>query len=277
MTFGPEVVEAIGLLDAAAERRYVLADPTTAPGLIHLGGRLADVGEVGAWIEAELRRARGHRDLAGSLATYRFSAVLAELVMVPLVEHGRVIQVDPSGLWLELIDEVRIGDVALAPVGVVAGNDLDVLVEAAAVTLEASYAPVADAVRGHAPFGRAGMWGTLADHVASVPMRRARLAGGTGQRAWTLAEQVLDALAARRPLLRVRPRLVVVEARADGAARRGCYAEKGTCCLIYKADPEHDDRAAQVAGYACSACPLRDPAERIALFQADLARMSAGM
>jgi hypothetical protein len=214
--------------------------------MVNLAERVADADAMAGWLDTELRgTAAGHRDLAGSLIAYRFSSALAELTMALLVDHGRGLVVSAEDVWIELVDGVRTGAVALT----IDDTTDDQPAEATARTLVAVFGPLADAVRALAPFGRPGMWGTLVDHVAERATQRDR------QRGWGLAAAVTDEVGRLQPWLRGRPRPYVVAG--------GHHVEKGTCCLIYKADPTLTaTKAQQISSYACSACPLRDERDR---------------
>ena len=140
---------------------------------------------------------------------------------------------------------------------------------AAADGLVAVFAPLADAVRARAPFGRRGMWGTLADHLAEVAVRRARERGRAPDVALAEAERLVDAVADRASDLRTRPRRQVV------STARGpeTVVTKGTCCLIYKASARPGDRGAAaglIGTAACTSCPLRSDEDRARRFVAYL-------
>ncbi|HEY8546970.1 MAG TPA: hypothetical protein VIL36_18050, partial [Acidimicrobiales bacterium] len=242
------------------------------PGWVWLGDRLRDPAALDAWYRAELEGpAAGHRDLAGSLIVYRFAGSLAELVMGPRLDQRRVLVLTPDDLALQLAAGTRIDAVAATPSEVVVrADDPDAgrpgtrvvtddtgLAVAAATSLHAVFAPLAAAVRARAPFGLPGMWGTLADHVAEGALAWARDHGEPPEPAWRAADAVLDHLTAREPRLRVRPR--------PHPAGRGLYADKGTCCLIYKVHPAAT-KAEQLAVAACTSCPLRSDADRHARF-----------
>jgi hypothetical protein len=229
-----------------------------------------------AWYRAELEGpAGGHRDLAGALIAYRFAGSLAELVMGPLVGRRRVLALDVDDLALLLAGGTRIDAVAATPTEVtVRADDRDAgrpgtrvvaddagLHHAAAATLHRVFAPLAEAVRARAPFGRSGLWGTLADHVAEGTLAWAREHGDDLDAAWTTSEAVLDDLTAREPRLRVRPRRHPVTVPAGPRL----YADKGTCCLVYKAHPAAT-KAEQIAVGACTSCPLRPVGDRHARF-----------
>ena len=258
------------LARAAAWRRFTGAP--TGPGWVRLGDRLRDPAALDAWYRAELDGpAVGHRDLAGALIVYRFAGSLAELLMGPLLDQRRVLVVTVDDLALELAEGTRIDAVAATPAEVVVrADDPDAgrpgtrvvrddggLAEAAAAVLHTVFDPLAGAVRARAPFGVAGMWGTLADHVAEGALAWARDHGDDPVPAWQAADTVLDHLAAREARLRVRPR--------PHPVARGLYADKGTCCLIYKAHPAAT-KAEQLAVAACTSCPLRPDADRHARF-----------
>ena len=143
--------------------------------------------------------------------------------------------------------------------------------DAAVRSLLDVFGPLVPAVRARAPFGVRGMWGTLADHLAEVALRRAREQRRDQAVAWAAVESLLDALAAREPLLRARPRPHPV----DGPAGAALFATKGTCCLIYKAAGPGPARAL-IDAAACTSCPLRSEADRHARLSAHLSRQAGG-
>ena len=269
------------LARAAAWRRF--ATRADGPGWVPLGERLRDPAALDAWYRAELDGpAAGHPDLAGALIVYRFAGSLAELVMGPRLDQRRALVLTVDDIALQLHAGTRIDAVAATPAEVAvlpddpaagaAGTavvpDVAGLHAVIAATLHAVFAPLADAVRERAPFGRAGMWGTLADHVAEGALSWAREHGagpGDLDAAWTASEGVLDDLAGREPRLRVRPR------RHPVATPRGdrLYADKGTCCLVYKAVPGVTDGTTvrgKIGVGACASCPLRSQDDRHARF-----------
>lgn len=270
---GPGAVTVARVDATSGWRRFALgADPAVGgSGWFRLGERLADPAGLDAWVDAEVTGpAAGHRDVAGSLVTYRFAGSLAELVVGPLLDQHRALPLHPGALWVQLgpdgarLDGVAVDDLDVAvlasdpdagrPGTAVVAGDAD-LRAVAVEALRATYGPLVDAVRARAPFGRRGMWGTLADHLAEVALRRAREQKRDAAATWASVEALLDELAAREPLLVVRPRRQVVVSPAG----TGLFAAKGTCCLIYKP-------AGSVAAAACTSCPLRSPADREAAF-----------
>ena len=154
---------------------------------------------------------------------------------------------------------------------VVVVDGVEGLRDAAVRSLLDVFGPLVPAVRARAPFGVRGMWGTLADHQAEVALRRAREQRRDQAVAWAAVESLLDALAAREPLLRARPRPHPV----DGPARAALFATKGTCCLIYKAAGPGPARAL-IDAAACTSCPLRSEADRHARLSAHLSRQAGG-
>lgn len=258
------------LARSAAWRQFAAAP--AGPGWVGLGDRLRDPAAVDAWYRAELDGpAAGHRDLAGALIVYRFAGSLAELVMGPLLDQRRVLLLAPDDIALRFHAGTRIDAVAATPAqvavlpddpaaqlpGAVVVHGAGDLARAAARVLHTVFAPVAAAVRERAPFGLRGMWGTLADHVAEGTLAWAREHGDDVEAAWVQSEAVLDHLARHEPLLRARPRRHPVG--------KALYADKGTCCLIYKAR-EGATAQARIDAAACAACPLRSPDDRHARF-----------
>ena len=266
----------------------------SGPGWVRLADRLADPAGLDAWLAAELDgTAKGHRDLAGSLIAYRLAGSLAELAMVPLLAEDRALTLAPEALWLSFAG-ARIEAVGLpSPTVAVLADDPDagratttVVADRAALHarladgLVATFAGVAEAVRARAPFGLAGIWGTLADHLADVALRHAREHGGgdgDADRAWADATAVVDALAAH-PAVRLRAR----PSRHDIAPPAGpaAFVTRGTCCLLYKShEPgpgEPDTARTRITAAACTSCPLRPYDERQSLLERHLARTAAG-
>ena len=308
MTVGARTVERLAA--ASAWRRFAV--DASGDGWVRLADRLADPAGLDAWYEAELvGPAGGHRDLAGALIVYRFAGSLAELVMGPLLDRRRVLLLSPANLSFLLAAGTRIDALSVASPAVallpddpeaegvagaadprradraVAGDaavvvaDRAELHDVAADGLCAVFEPLADAVRARAPFGLRGMWGTLADHVAEGALSWAREHGGDRDHAWSEAEAVIDAVAARQPLLRVRPRRHPV----PSPAGEDLFADKGTCCLIYKVHELPVSSATggapspmqrRIAEAACASCPLRSRSDRHNRFSRYLAQRAAG-
>lgn len=242
----PRVVAAtVGRLDASsAWRRFEVDEP--GEGWVRLADRLGDAGGLDAWYRTELAAtARGHADLAGALIVYRLAGALAELVAGPLLDQRRCLELAPAAISLRFGDAARLDALSVsAPVAAVLAGDPDAGSPGSRVVaapadmpamavdgLMAVFGPLAHAVRARAPFGLRGMWGTLADHLAEVAVRRAREQGRDVEAAWSAVSALIADLAAREPLLRARPRRQAV--RWPGGT--DLLVAKGTCCLIYKA------------------------------------------
>jgi hypothetical protein len=241
--------------------------------------RLADLYADGA-VAAELdwaARADGDtplpRDVAASyLASWIDSCVLGPAATL-LVLEGVLPDVTPDNLWLRrhatdrwydrisyerpafrcTADHAAAGHPDAAVVA-----DRAELVAALADAAVALLTPLFAAVRARASYGLRGMWGSLADDLAGTLTWITRRSDGdaTEQRlVWRATEEILDAVAARAPLLRVRPTVVDVEWSA------GCtlFSRRGTCCLYYKTP---DALLHAEADRYCTSCPLRDPDEQ---------------
>lgn len=115
--------------------------------------------------------------------------------------------------------------------------------------------PVFRAIRTHAGYGVAGMWGGVADGIAADLLWRARDDGRDGESAWREANLLIDALAARIPLLKSRPTLARVE-RPEGRAH---FAVRGTCCLYYKVSGHEPSPLGEAY---CTSCPFREDSDR---------------
>jgi hypothetical protein len=281
--------------------------PPAGPGWFVLGERLADAAATDAWVAEELAgTAGGHRDLAGALVVYRFAGSLAELVVGPLLGQRRALVLSAATVALRLGPQARLEEVSVArpPVAVLPddpaapgaaasapgdagdppGGDGDGVVvvdgeaglrAAAVASLLATFGPLAEAVRARAPFGLRGMWGTLADHLAEVALRRAREGRRDPEAAWAAVDALLDDLAGHQPLLVARPRPHRV---GPPGAAPALFATKGTCCLVYKAAGPAGTPAQRrrlVAEAACTSCPLRPEDDRAARLLAYL-RGAAG-
>lgn len=282
MSLGARTVERLAA--ASAWRRFAV--DAGGAGWVRLADRLDDPAALDAWYEAELAGpAGGHRDLAGALIVYRFAGSLAELVMGPLLDQRRVLLLAPANLSLLLAGGTRIDALSVAAPAVALLPDdpgaagADVVVadrrgqhDVAADGMCAVFEPLADAVRARAPFGLRGMWGTLADHVAEGALSWAREHGGDREHAWSEAEAVVDAVAARQPLLRVRPR----RHRVLSPAGDDLFADKGTCCLIYKVHGASSPMPRRIAEAACASCPLRSRPDRHDRFARYLAQRAGG-
>jgi hypothetical protein len=220
-------------------------------------------------------------DVAASyLAGYIGSCVLAPAATL-LVLEGLLPDVSPGNLWLHregterwydriayagpsfwcAAEHAAAGHPDARPVGTTAE-----LVERLASTSVEQLTPVFQAIRARAPYGLRGMWGSLADEVASSLLWITRRDDGDAteqRRVWKSIEAILDVLTARAPQLRVRPSPVEV----DWSAGSTIYCRRGTCCLFYKT-PEA--AAYPEADQYCSSCPLRDPDEQLASWRQSL-------
>lgn len=106
-----------------------------------------------------------------------------------------------------------------------------------------------------APFGRRGLWGIVADELASAALWAARAGGADTIGAWRLAETAIDVVAEEHHWLRARPRPFTITT-AQGTTTFGV---RGTCCLYYKTQSQPPDPSGD--GY-CTTCPFRDDDSR---------------
>jgi hypothetical protein len=145
-------------------------------------------------------------------------------------------------------------------------GDVARLVDHAADTLVATFTPVFAAVRQASPYGLSGLWGSLADHVATMlwALRERGAAPAELGRAWALVEQLVDALQRREPRLRARSRLFRFD--SGGTAPPVELPMRGTCCLYYQAPESQVDGGDGL----CTTCPRRPDDERIRLVDAHL-------
>jgi hypothetical protein len=272
----------VARVDATRSWRRCTFD-AAGEGWFRLADKLADPAGLDAWYQAEVDgTGHGHRDLAGALIVYRFAGSLAELVVGPLLEQRRAVLLTPENLSLLLGERARIEALSVgSPEVAVLRSDPDVeragvrvvadeaaLRSVAVEGMLAVFGPLAEAVRERAPFGLRGMWGTLADHLSDVSLRRARDRKSDREAAWQLASALIDELAERQPLLRARPSRHLV----THEDRSALFSTKGTCCLIYKTNMPvvegrgggrgERDTTPCIAADACTSCPLRSLDDR---------------
>lgn len=232
--------------------------------------RFSDVAaddRLAGWVDDLAAHHNGRRDVAGS---YLGGWLAGAAIVVPtaaLVLERRL--PDPGGeLWFHRHDEGWFDLVAfettrvfVTPADAAASHRDAVVVNGADLTrllargLVDRLTPVLDAVRAWAPFGRSGLWGSVADELASATLRAARAGGTDASDAWRLAEAAIDTIAEERRWLRARPRLLSVTT-ADGTS---AFSVKGTCCLYYKTQPQPPDPCGD--SY-CNTCPFRDDDSR---------------
>jgi hypothetical protein len=175
----------------------------------------------------------GARDVAGSYLSAWLGLVLVEPPAAAWARDGRVWSLDPADL------AVRPHALGWFDGYAVRGGLRPVDVATLADELVALLTPVFAAVRARLPYGLSGMWGAMADGLAEHPA-------------------LVDAVAARVPRLRARPRFQTVT--WSGGTHRATV--RGTCCLWYKVFPGDPDPAGE--GY-CVSCPYRTGDSRAAM------------
>lgn len=208
----------------------------------------------------------GHRrlDYIGASVAAGLIDVLVSTAVPALLVERRLPDVTPTNLTVHLHDSEfwfdRIAlhepmcwalsnDAAIGHPTLIAVAAVDELHRRFAAVMAETAAAWFDAVRSRAPFGRAGMWGQLADDVCGSALWTARAVGLDQHGAWEEARAIIDVVAAAVPELRVRPRLFPV--RWSGGET--LWQVKGTCCLWYTTFAEPDTCG---DGY-CNTCPLR--------------------
>lgn len=273
----PAVDPALALLDttleparAAADWRVLHAGPPTGPGWYPLAEITA--GDLLArWFDDVLAGdAAGQRDVATAFLAGWIADIVAGAVVHPTVHAERAWPSTVANLavrrneagWFDGL-AILGPAVYLLPHDPAAGADAAVVLPDAPTlhrTVAAELTAVLDgmfaAIRRLGPFGLAGMWGQLADSVASAALWPPRPDDPTTPQAWATVERLLDELAGHAPLLRARPGIEHVTWTGGSSA----VAAKGTCCLAYKtADgpPPAPDGDAW-----CTSCPKRSPSSR---------------
>jgi hypothetical protein len=222
---------------------------------------------LAVWVDDLAAHHDGRRDVAGSYLGGWLAGAATAVPTAALVLERRL--PDPAGeLWFHRREEGWFDRVAFEGTGVFAtsadpaASHPDVVVVATADLprvfargLVDRLTPVLDAVRGAAPFGRSGLWGGVADELASAALGAARAAGTDTGDAWRLAEAVTDAIAEERRWLRARPRPFAVTTGRGTTA----FIVRGTCCLYYKTQPPPPDASGDSH---CNTCPFRDDDSR---------------
>lgn len=268
---GP-LAETLARLDADHEYCNFGMGRPDASGWTRLADLTADDALLAKWFDALLAAhdtAGGERDVAGSFLAGWIAEIVVDPVVASLHAEQRAWPLAPAGLWVHRdaagwFDGLRVE----APLVYVvdgdphAGHEDTVVVDSLAelhalVAAEATAVldPIFAAVRRLAPFGRRGMWGGVADAIASSAVAAALRHRASTNLAFDDAAEFIAALAARAPLLRVRPTKLEV-ARPDGTGT--VVARRGTCCLYYKIEPGADPAG---EGY-CTSCPLLEPASQ---------------
>ncbi|MEW6152945.1 MAG: (2Fe-2S)-binding protein [Actinomycetota bacterium] len=220
-------------------------------------------------LATDLRASEGRADVAGSYLGARVSGPVVSATVGALVTDRRCPDPAPSNVALHLHEEgwfdalaflearaaVLADDPAAGEAGTVVVPDPAALRMWWAERLTASVGPLLEAVRDRTPYGRRGLWGSVADRVGGTALAVARSTGRAGLAAWAEAAELLDALAAQVPVGLNRPHPLPVTAAGGDEA---WFQVKGTCCLYYLtvADPDPCGD-----GY-CTTCPFTDPDHR---------------
>jgi hypothetical protein len=255
-------------LDAADEDySYVAGDPREADGTgwSRLDQAIHDGSILDQWFRAFLAgEAKGLRNVAGALLASYLSDTITQTVFKALTTEGRVWPLQAEVLAVRLHPDawfdgiaVRTTRVRVLPGDPAAGHpDAEVVDDDAALRelvadeLVALAAPIFAAVRQRAPFGMPGMWGNLVDAIAAGALwhGRNRRPRWDATAAYATAAALIDAMAARVPLIRPRPPLE----RVEWSGGTAWMAPKTACCLLY-----HAYDLPRPESY-CNNCPLRD-------------------
>jgi hypothetical protein len=229
---------------------------------------LRDADALGGWAGQLADSCGDRRAAAMDVGTGIVSAATHAWVL-PVLADLRLPTADLADVWLHRhptegwVDGVALTDERLAvlPADCAAGDDrATVLADRQALhhALAERLARLQwllDPLAATLPVGRAALWGALADAVGARALWLARELDADRPAAWAAAQEVLDALAAGQPALRVRPALLPVE--HTGGTE--WFSARGTCCLWYRTQPAPDPDG---EGY-CGTCPLRTPRSRV--------------
>lgn len=210
---------------------------------------IADENALTSWFRTAIERYRGRDEVAGALLSLRLAGPVIDIAVSLFIHKGWAVALPADGVML------RFGEHGAATA--IALRDPVIEREDAARQDSAVYAALADqlggllqagflALKRRTRYGLRGMWGQAADQIAGIAVRRARLLGLDQVAAWQTAVRLIDALAARQPLVRMRPRPFPCSWPAGPVT----LAVKGSCCLYFKVSDQTDDRR------YCSNCPL---------------------
>lgn len=204
---------------------FVVGEPQ-GDGWVPVADLVADEAVIAGLLE-DIRAnvTQGRRDVAGSYLSSWLGSLLVGSLAAVVVAEGRGWALAPEGLAIHRNPGGWFDGVAVRP-----GSPQPFRADDVVALLN----PVFGHIRRHAAFGRAGMWGAVADGIADRVLRRAEQEDHPIDDAWAQARALTDEIAAREPLLRSRPWL------------EGATVVAGTCCLYYKISA--DDRY-------CGTCP----------------------
>ncbi len=273
MTDHPLAWAAAGIAQRDANQVLELGAPDPGAGWFRLDA-LGTPGAIEtelAWIAGRTRDGVRPRDVTASELASGLGSCVAIPTAMLLVFEGVVPEVSGENLWIRrseggrYYDRIAFERPSYRCVTGSAGDghrdaepipDRAALVGSFAGAVVATLDPLFTAIRTVAPYGVRGMWGSLADDLLTSMLWTTRRFDGTddAQRAVAATTgEIIDAIAARQPLLKVRPTVV------DLTWARGhtLFCRRGTCCMIYKAPG-----AGEGPERYCASCPLIDDDDR---------------
>lgn len=266
------LAELIGCIDDGDDEcSYALGDPPATSDWHEVSVLVADPGAVDALIQRLLDGdAAGHRDVAGSYLASWLAGPVAQLVTGAWLDGGRVLHLELDQVSVHFHADGWVDGVVVTDAGLTVGaNDAAARLAGVCVVdepeerrglvaeqIRAVASPIFAAVRARAPYGRSGMWGSLADGLTGGTLysEQRRPGGGDAGRAWIEVDALIDELAGLVPELRARPRRQLIP--WSGGTRH--QSVRGTCCLYYKTCSDPDPCG---DGY-CSSCPHRPDESR---------------
>ncbi|MBK1787722.1 (2Fe-2S)-binding protein [Prauserella cavernicola] len=222
---------------------------------------LVDDGMIGPAFDA-FRELRGPQQISAA-AVHFLKSLARELIFLAAAGtylSERSAELRPDVVWLPADERNLLGEVhvvsprvavrdAHAEPGTVPVSDEHELDEWTSVLMLNLFGPVIDALSAHTRVGRRTLWGYVVDMLNFYMLNPARKRGDDLDKAWRRSERLTTALLAAGAPIRTGPRLFWFEPERP----RGAWAVRGTCCLDFRADPEH--------GY-CITCPLEDDTVR---------------
>lgn len=258
----------LGRLGAGdVDTRYVAGVPAEV-GWVLLADAIADDSHFDRWFEAARANAAGSDAVGASFLASWLAGVIVGPVTRAIIRERRawsvaagdlLVHPHPDG-WFDGM-AVRVPKVRMLPGDpdskhgdAVVVDDLAVLRGSVAGELAATLAMIFGAIRRRARLGQPAMWGGVADGAAFAAVSDAVAQGADPEAALVEAMSLVEAIAARAPLPRVRPSLARIEW-SGGVAHE---TVRGTCCLWYRTQVDPDPSG---EGY-CDSCPRRDPEDR---------------